>query len=189
MGCFARTCGISNTGVNEGESVVVIVFKQPSPKGIELYEVLQGCSQQLAKIKSDKKKTFEDKLGFQYITTDFRSNPIDRVLHGDYNDYGWIDGDDTEPDYEYESTRHLVFHTWAVEHILGKKISEIEMNIEIGISIIQSLYYLRRSPIDWMLGQQHPDIGEMKEQLALNEATNEYLKKKIKEYQDEDEED
>jgi hypothetical protein len=185
MGCFARTCGISNTGINEGESVVIIVFNQPSPKESELYQILQYTYSQQRKIAEEKKKTYDDKLGFQFIDDGFHNKPINRVIQGEYNDYGWIEDDDTEPDYEYASMRHLVFHTWAVEHILNKKIKDIELTIQTGIDILQSCFYLRKSPLDWMLGNQHPDVHELKAQLALNEASNKYLSKKIKEYEKE----
>ena len=44
------------------------------------------------------------------------------------------------------------------------------------------MFYYRKSAIDSVIGQQHPDLIELEDQLKLNKKTNLYLEKKIKKY-------
>lgn len=203
MGCFARTCGISGTGINEGEKVVVIILNLPY-KYIDLSTLMREVGEQQNKFhKAEEVKTHSELFmnavlnkevkGMEEWTL-FDFKPLKEVARGTYNDYGFIE--EMEQPEEIEGIQgemygnnsgmaHLLFHEWAVEFLFGKKIEEIKLDIDFAVKLLWKIYHLRRSPIDWMLGQQHPDIEEMKKQIALNVRTNQFLTEKINQYEKE----
>lgn len=204
MGCFARTCGISGTGINEGEKVVIIILNLPY-KYIDLSTLMSEINDQKEKYHGAEevkkhsegfmKSVLNKEVKGMEEWTLFDFKPVNKITKGTYNDYGFIE--EVECPEEIEGTQgelygndsgmaHLLFHEWAVEFLFGKKIKDIKLDIEFVSELLWKIYNLRRSPIDWMLGQQHPDIQEMKEQIALNNRTNEYLSVKILKYEKEE---
>lgn len=203
MGCFARTCGISGTGINEDEKVVIIILNLPY-KYIDLSTLMREiCEQQnkfhgAEEVKGHSERFMNAVLnkevkGMEEWTL-FDFKPLKEVARGTYDDYGFIK--EIERPEEVEGTQgemygndsgmaHLLFHEWAVEFLFGKKIEEITFDIDFAVKLLWKIYHLRRSPVDWMVGQQHPDIQEMKEQIELNIRTNQFLTEKINQYEKE----
>ncbi len=203
MGCFARTCGISGTGINEDEKVVIIILNLPY-KYIDLSTLMREVGEQLNKFHgAEKVKKYSEQFMDSVLNKEiegmeewtlFDFKPVKEIARGTYNDYGFIN--EIECPDEIEGTQgklygnnsgmaHLLFHEWAVEFLFGKKIEEIKLNMDFAVELLCKIYNLRRSPIDWMVGQQHPDIEEMQEQIAINKRTNKYLETKIAKYKKE----
>lgn len=196
MGCFARTCGLSGTGINMGEKVVVIVLNLPY-KYIDLSTLCRYIRDQKDKFHTDKETTMHSERFMKavlnkeikdmkdYVIFDFK--PVVSVFKGTYDDYGFIEEEERpeEDDNEYSNDSgldNIIFHVWAVEFIFNKKIKDIKLDIAFALQLLYHCYFIRRSPIDWMIGQQHPDTSEMEQQIKLNERTNKYLKSKIERY-------
>ncbi len=200
MGCFARTCGISGTGINEGEKVVILILNLPY-KYIDLSNLMRNIGDQQIKFhESEEVKAGSERFMNAVLNkevkgmeewTMFDFKPLKEVARGTYNDYGFIE-EMEQPD-EIEGIQselygndigmtHLIFHEWAVEFLFNKKIEDIKLDIDFAVKLLCKIYNLRRSPIDWILGQQHPDIEEMEQQIALNIRTNQFLTEKINKY-------
>lgn len=192
MGCFARTCGISGTGINEDEPVVIFVFNLPYTKVIDLSELIYKVSEQETKFKGGEVQEHTERFMTAVLNKEikgmedrvlFHFKPIKEILIGTYNDYGFInEAEEPEVERTENGLEHLIFHVWAVECLFNKKIDEITLDLTFARNLLWKLYHLRRSPIDWMLGQQHPDVEEMEGQINLNNRTNEYLTQKINKY-------
>lgn len=164
MGCFAGTCGITNTAIYEGDEVVLIVFNKQEDFPTKFYYLYQEISQSL------RLKLYQDE------------QPIKGVFLGTYNDYGWIN--EIEEDDENSETAQL-FHRWAVELILDKEIKSIKDKKSFVCDLYAELYLLRKSPIDTtIIGVQHDGIKEVILQLKVYEATVQYLRKKLEDFRE-----
>ena len=162
MGCFARTCGITNTGILEGDKVLLIEFNQVECNSF--YNLLQDCENYL-RGKDKRMNPFK--------------NPIKDAYIGTYDDYGGIKEADVEPPTFGNGLDNIMLHYWVVEFLMG----EVKTDVEFIIDLFRKLYFLRKSPLDTdLIGQQHPDSDECKKQIKLNIQTNKFLRKRIKDF-------
>lgn len=177
MGCFARTCGLTRTGINEGDKVLLIELNDNELSGY--YDFIQTIQRRESRI--EELNNYSEglrKILSENKTTCLLPSPIKGAHIGTYNDYGGIEEVELE-ELRYESIEHFIFHYWAVKTVMG----EVKTDKEFINKFLKKLYFLRTSPIDTtLMGQQHPDIDECKEQLKLNLATNRFLRKKIKDF-------
>jgi len=165
MGCFARTCGITNTGILEGDEVFFIELENVELK--PFYDFLQDYERHM--------RDEEDERSKKYGFTSYKS-PIKEAHIGTYDDYGSIKEKEIESP-EYGKVDHIIFHHWAVEHLMG----EVKTDKVFIRDLLRSIFFLRKSPMETLLlGQQHPDSDEYKKQIKLNVATNKFLRKRLK---------
>lgn len=167
MGCFARTCGITNTGILENDKVYLIELENIELK--VFYNFLQDYERHM--------RDEEDERYKRYGIPSYKS-PIKEAHIGTYDDYGSIKEKEIErPD--YDKVDHIIFHYWAVEHLMG----EVKTDKFFIRDLLRSIYFLRKSPMETiLLGQQHPDRHECEKQIKLNIATNKFLRKRIKDF-------
>ncbi len=182
MGCFDKTCCLTNTGISEGEECLVVVLNS---KTNSLYNIMKEIHYQLERESQEfsviEKGLIKDNPDL-FDIGDFL--PIKNVFYGTYNDYGSIEEDENIPkDYEEFRMEAQMFHIWAIEELFRVKIKElIKKPIELVRDLYSKMFFLRKSPFDLHLsGQQHKDIEEMELMVRMNEKTNQYLKLKIKE--------
>jgi hypothetical protein len=162
MGCFARTCGITNTGILENDRVLLIEFN--NVEETSFYNLLQDCEDYL-RHKDERKNRFK--------------NPIKDAHIGTYDDYGSIKEVDVEQLTVGNGLDNIMIHYWAVEFLMG----EVKTDVEFIVDLFRKLYFLRKSPLNTdIIGQQHPDSIECRNQIKLNIETNKFLRKRIKEF-------
>jgi len=186
MGCFDVTCRLTNTSISSGEDCVLIILENDS--AIHFYDLKDSVYRQ-----SKRKSQEFEKYEIELIEKDSAFSkgwflPIKGVYSGRYNDYGSLEDESILPsDFEenYRMYHSLFFHKWAVEYILKDKIENLLKNqIDFALKLFSEIYFLRKSPMDLSLsGQQHKDIDEMKNMIAMNERINLYLSGKISEYE------
>jgi hypothetical protein len=168
MGCYDKTCCLTNTSISSGEKCLVVTLNNAEKQG--LYDISQRVFQQ---------ERYEEK-GLKNV-----ESVVKDVFYGTYNDYGAIEEVEKIPqDYEKFRMDAQMFHVWAVEYLFSTNIDTL---IKKPVRLVRDLYskmnFLRKSPFDLSLsGQQHRDIKEMELMLKLNRKTNEYLESKIEEY-------
>jgi hypothetical protein len=184
MGFYARTCGISNTAIEIGEPVVVILLNFPYT-AIPLDKLIRKARQQKIRFSDSVSKIYWDKK-YEEVCNDtspfptelpFDIKPIIGVVEGTYDGSGFIKKMERP-----ETCYYLMFHKWAVESILPEYNAETK-GVTLACNILIECDYIRRSPMDWIIGKQYRAKDEIEKQIALNEKTNLYLKSKLKEYE------
>lgn len=168
MGCFAATCGITNTAIFEGEEIIVVLFTNEFK---ESKRCQSGFYYLLDELVSEKRYRNTDSI--------HKQDPlVENILLGTYNDYGWTNEHKSERQRDHS---HL-FHKWAVELLLERPIGNIENPLDFVLELYGALYRLRKSPMDnQLLGAQHDGISEMKAQILLNKSTAAFLEKRVEE--------
>jgi len=207
MGCFDKTCVLTNTAISRGDSCFIIIFWKElkdiffkNNKDRDLtYKFLQYLSEKVYEIESfsETRAEREDSqfLKFQEHSMDFYNKILKsyKVYYGPYNDYGFIEGAKKDAEDEYEDFGlDLIMHTFAIEHLLGKNIKTILNDVETDkilypasflFDFITTCYSYRINLFwKWLLGEQHDWIDEMKNQLKFLKETETFLKQKIKKY-------
>lgn len=177
MGCFARTCGLTRTGILEGDKVFLIELNDNEL--MRYHSFLHKND----RVKQRNKELSEYGDGFLRVMEaqgndlfKMKETPIRDAYIGTYDDYGGIEEEELH-ELDTNNIEHFIFHYWAVKVVMG----EVETDMEFVHKFLKKLNFLRTSPIDTtLMGIQHPDIQECEEQLKLNLATNRFLRRRIK---------
>jgi hypothetical protein len=182
MGCFDKTCCLTNTSISAGEKCLIITLNQVA--NIDLHNAISRVhSQMIRKDKELSKYEMEAIKGGVLNKAYFL--PIRDVFHGTYDDYGSIDEYERIPeDYEDYRIGAQMFHVWAVEELFNGKIDKLlKEPIKFVYDLYCKLYFLRKTPFGLEIsGQQHKDIKEMEFMIKVNEMASKYLKSKIEEH-------
>lgn len=200
MGCFDKTCSITNTAISKGDSCVIIrfwkefqdwFFKNNKSNNL-VYKLFNYLLDHFYEIESlhnyDIKDSYREiKIKqFQDILRDYT------CYFGTYNDYWFIEEDLTEIELNLETD--LYIHTFALEQLFNKSIEQIKNDINTD-KIFEPSFFLKdfiwlclenRINLFWknLLGEQHDGLTEMNKQLKLLKETEKFLKNKIKKYKD-----
>lgn len=185
MGFFSRTCGLSMIEIEEGDEVLVILLNLPY-RYLSLGDLLTKVRHQNNRFGDVVLKSYWDKK-YEDVCNDtsqfptelpFDLKPIIGIKEGIYNGSGFIKGHNRpEKDSDCE-LEHLMFHKWAVKHIIPEyKDYLIEREIMLAERILLECAYLRRSPMDWLIGKQHSSEDEIRKQIELNKKNYRIFRK------------
>ena len=192
MGCFDKTCCLSNTAISAGEECLIIILNEDSHGFTNTFYHLS--SDLWKQSRRESQELSDRELGmladFKYKKGDLL--PFRDAIVGTYNDYGSIEEEDRLPE-DYEEIRMdvQIYHVWAVEFLLKKPIAELmENKVRMVSNLYSAMYYLRKSPLDLKLsGQQHKDRKEILAMISFNNRVNEYLTAKLEDYDEYEDED
>lgn len=190
MGCFDKTCMLSNTAIKEGDRAVVIVLDNEC---FPISNIVRGNAM------IQRRKIRQNEPVIDAITQSFIENPdsgfkkhffapVDGVEIGVYNDYGSLH----ESKIELNDSNAVWFHEWAAKHLLSAE-KETDLNVylpdnsvELAAFLMYNLMTYRKPFLDGEgIGEQHDSIHEMRKQIQLNELTNKFLQKRIDFYENE----
>lgn len=196
MGCFDKTCVLTNTSISVGEPCVVIVLNDIK---VNTFYNLLGDVHSQAERESNKLEEYEKemlkKTPFNSIGHFF---PIRYVVMGTYNEYGSIEEKDRLPNEDekifpdesddMDLNSHF-FHKWAVEYVLDDDVENwLDTPVKLAEKLYEYMYLLRKTPLTLEFsGKQHKDGEEMDEMIKFNYEIIKYLVDNREEYRLEEE--